>query len=159
MNDLRIVHGSVKMIHCRICESTIPIFVFEGEADVDTMGLCSAGSCERFDVAVLEAEPDEWNDLASGRPEVLQSRIANELGRSDLRILKVLKMEEAGEVPAGTSFAEFRKLYRPPIVVYECPCCSVGEAREHSELTISSFNEIGGRIFTVGRLAIEGAEG
>ena len=91
---------------------------------------------------------------AAGDVSDLQHRIGAELGRHDLKMATVLRIESGNDMPAGTSFAEFRKAYRPPVLVYSCPCCGEGEATETEEFTVDGFAEIGGRILSVGELEI-----
>jgi hypothetical protein len=152
----RIMHGSVITLLCCSCVATIPIFGFEG--DTDTIGLCSASSCDQLDLAIIECSHSEWSDIALGHINALENRIANTLGRNDLHIPKIRRIEKVVELPAGIGFAEFRKRHRPPLLVYYCPCCSSGEAVEQNEFTVSGFKAIGGRIFTIGNLVLEGDE-
>jgi hypothetical protein len=153
--DKRQVAGTIKILTCNTCCTKLPFVTFEGEADVDTIGLCSAGSCERLDVAIIEAAPNEWSDLAVSKPEKLQDRIRQELGRDDLHVISVKRVESGSEAPSGTSFSEFRKAYRAPILVYSCPCCGTGEAMETEELTVDGFAAIGGEILEIGGLRLQ----
>jgi hypothetical protein len=148
------VFGTIKILKCASCEAIFPLAAYEGEADTDTIGLCSAGKCNSLEVAIAEATSVEWNQLASGDVKDLQRRIGTELGRDDLKIATLLRIEPGKNAPAGTSFAEFRKAYRPPVLVYSCPCCGEGEATETKEFTVDRFAEIGGRILPVGELEI-----
>jgi hypothetical protein len=153
--DQRLVTGTIKILTCNTCSAKVPLVTFDGEADVDTIGLCSAGSCERLDVAIVEAALTEWNDLADSKPEGLQVRISQELGRNDLHVVSVKRVESGSEAPSGTSFAEFRKAYRAPILVYSCPCCGTGEATETEELTVDAFAAAGGEILGIGGLSLQ----
>jgi hypothetical protein len=155
MTDKRKVFGTIKMLECTSCEVTLPVAAFEGEADTDTIGLCSAGKCNGLEVAIAEATPTEWSSLAAGSVSHLQDRIGAELGRDDLRVATVLRVEQGNEIPAGTSFAAFREAYRPPLLVYSCPCCGEGEAKEIEEFTVDAFIALGGGILSVGALEIE----
>ena len=153
-SDTRHISGTIKALKCRSCEATVHIVTFEGESDVDTIGLCSAGSCRGLDVVIVEANPAEWNELAAKNTSTLQSRIAEELRRDDLYIVNILRIEDTNETLAATSFAEFRKAYRPPSIIYSCPCCSNGEAVETDELTVAAFKKMGGEVFAIGGISL-----
>jgi|GEM_PF-2201943 len=155
MTNTRQVWGTIKMLECSLCKATLPIAAFEGEADPDTIGLCSASQCDGLEVVVADANPAEWSDLAIGNVSDLLVRIGAEVGRDNLKIATVLRVESGDETVAGTSFAEFKKGYRPPAIVYSCPCCREGEATEVEEFTVEGFKQIGGSILPVDGLSFE----
>jgi len=157
MTNTRQVLGTIKILECSLCKATLPIAAFEGEADTDTIGLFSASQCDGFEVAVADATPAEWSDLAIGNVRDLLARIGAEVGSDNLKIPTVLRVESGDETVAGTSFAEFRNAYRPPTIVYSCPCCHEGEAIEVEEFTVEGFKQIGGSILPVDGLSFESA--
>jgi len=150
----RSIKGSIDMIACASCQTRFPIFSFEDEADTDSIGLCSAGSCASPEVVIAEATNAEWNEIVETKSTALPNRIIDALGRDDFRIAQVIRVEKMAAAPQGTSFAEYRKLYRRPIVVYSCPCCFVGEATLSEELTLQQFYVIGGKVLMVGNLEL-----
>jgi hypothetical protein len=152
----RIVEGTILRLRCDACSSVFPHFLFSGEEDSDTAGLCSASSCEKDELVIAEAEPSEWNDLAHTDAAV-GSKIAEQLQRNDLKVVRLLRVErETGAT--GLSFSDFRKAYKPPTLIYSCACCANGESRAIEEITVEAFQKAGGRIITTGRLALsEGA--
>ena len=44
------------------------------------------------------------------------------------------------------SFADFKKSYRPPVMVYSCAACEAGESRVVGEFSVDEFTNSGGRI-------------
>lgn len=131
-----------------------PHFLFSGEEDTDTVGLCSASSCNQNEVVIVEAEPDEWSDLESTRTMAIEKRLAQQLGRADLKVLRLLRVERETTPAAGLSFREFQKGYKPPVLVYSCACCGKGESRVIEEITAGDFEKSGGQILVTGRLTL-----
>ncbi|MFA7293734.1 MAG: hypothetical protein WC023_15950 [Rhodocyclaceae bacterium] len=131
-----------------------PHFLFSGEEDTDTAGLCSASSCNQNEVVIAEAEPDEWNNLESTWTLVIEKRLAQQLGRTDLKVLRLLRVERETTPAAGLSFREFHKGYKSPMLVYSCACCGKGESRVIEELTVGDFKKSGGQILVTGRLTL-----
>ncbi len=152
-SNLRKITGSVKLISCAACNATIPLFAFEVETDTDAIGLCSAGCCNSYKLAVFEVNIDEWKALRSNYNNDLPPRINQELNEPDYRMVHILRIERFDDPPAGTSFAEFRRQYHPPQVIYSCPCCG-GEGVVNKEMTVDQFNKIGGSILTLGNLVL-----
>ena len=152
-SNLRKVSGSVKLISCAACSATIPTFAYESETDIDTLGLCSAGYCNAHKLVLFEVSMDEWKELNFKHPNDLPLRIDQELDNSDFRMVHILRVEKFDEPPAGISFAEFRRQYHSPKVIYSCPCCG-GEGVVNSEMTVDQFRKIGGSILTLGNLVL-----
>jgi hypothetical protein len=66
----------------------------------------------------------------------------------------MIRTENGFTPPRGTSYAEFSKLYRPPILVYSCPCCDNGEATEIANYSVSDFIDLGGQVMVIGDLML-----
>jgi hypothetical protein len=152
--EKNVVTGSIKMITCRSCNSEIPLFAFDSETDVDSVGLCSAAQCNDLRVVVAETTLDEWKMMESGEVVNLQSRIVGASGVEDLHILLMRRIERGPEPAVGVPFSEFRKAYKPPVVIYSCPCCNSGDAVVTQEYSVPEFEELGGRVVTVGSLVV-----
>ena len=150
----RLVAGTVLRLRCESCKATFPHFLFSGEVDAGTMGLCSASSCDQNQVVLVEAEPSEWSDFEGIAVSSIESRLASELARDDLRVPRLLKVERDESSPVGVSFRDFRKAYRPPVSVYSCACCRDGESRAVSEMSVDEFGKSGGRVLATGRLVM-----
>ncbi len=142
-------------LRCESCGSTFPHFTFSGEKDTDTAGLCSASSCERNEVVLVEALPVEWNDLEGDGTAAIERRLAAHLQRSDLRVLRLLAVERAAVAAAGTSFRDFRKAYKPPSMVYTCACCATGKSRSVASRSAEDFVKSGGLVTPTGRLVVQ----
>lgn len=151
----RFVRGSVKIVTCRACHSSMPVFDFESETDTDTVGLCSAARCDSADLVLAETTLDEWRGIQSGDISGLLSRLRDLSGMKDLCVLGIRRIEQSDHPPAGIPFSEFRKLYKPPVLIYACLCCLDGDALETQEMLISEFEKMGGRIVALGNLVLD----
>lgn len=148
----KVVRGSVAIVTCQACQASLPLFEFEVESDTGAVGLCSATRCNGSDIVIAETTLEEWKAMQSGELSTLPLRLS---GFSDFHVLHIKRIEKSPAPPAGISFAEFRSLYKPPVVVYACPCCTDGEAIKTREVTTSEFEGMGGRIVALGSLIIE----
>lgn len=150
----REVEGTIQRLRCDACGSVFPHFLFSGEEDSDTAGLCSAAVCGQKEVLVIvEADPSEWNDFASGVVASLEDRLKKQCAFGDLKVIRLLRVERE-PAAAGLSFSDFRKAYKPPVPIYSCVCCDTGESRISEEVTVKDFVNSGGRILLTGRLAL-----
>lgn len=154
MTPKRIVAGTILTLFCDACKARFPHFLFFGDDDIDTAGLCSASSCDKNEVVIFEATPTEWNDFEKSGISEIETRLALELRRGDLRVLRLLKIERDKNIQTGLSFRDFKKKYVAPTVVYSCPCCPDGKSHALEELTLDEFQKSGGRITLTGRLVL-----
>lgn len=114
MNIERVVHGTVLMLRCHACGATFPHFLFSGENDTATAGLCSLSRCNQNEVYIGEATAVEWNDFEGASRKAFEKRMRHEFGVSDLKVIRLLRVEEIDTSMPGQSFQEFRKSYTPP---------------------------------------------
>lgn len=150
----REIEGTIQRLHCDACGSVFPNFLFSGEEDSDTAGLCSAAVCSQKDVVlIVEANSSEWNDLALGVVASIEDRLREQCSFSDLKVVRLLRVEHEPAAP-GLSFSEFRKAYKRPVPIYSCVCCTTGESRVVEEITVRDFVDSGGRILLAGRLTL-----
>lgn len=150
----RSVTGMVLRLRCNACGAVFPHFLFSGDEDGDTVGLCSASCCDKSEVVILEAEPSEWNNFESAGILAIEERLALQFGRADLKVLRLLRVEHEITSGTGLSFRDFKKAYQPSVLVYSCACCAEGESRAIEELTVGDFQKLGGRIFVAGKLTL-----
>ena len=127
--DLDSVEGTILRLRCQACGAQFPHFQFTGERETETSGLFSASSGKADEVLVFEARPEEWKDFDRAGATLAEKRIAQDLGRDDLRVIRLLRIESALTMGQGMSFADFKKSYRPPVMVYSCACCEAGESK------------------------------
>jgi hypothetical protein len=153
-NGRKLVRGSVKIVQCRECNSNMALFVFESETDVDSVGMCSATKCDGLSIIVAETTLDEWKDIESGKLSKLPSRLIDNPAMNAFHILHIKRIEQSPQPPAGVPFSEFRRSYKPPAVIYSCPCCGDGDAVETQEVTLSEFEGMGGHIVALGNLVV-----
>jgi hypothetical protein len=154
MTTKRIVSGTILELCCQACNATFPHFLFSGEDDIETAGLCSASTCKKNEVVVAEAEPTEWSTFEQAGVLEIEKRLAQQLVRDDLRVLRLLRIEREEVVGAGMSFRDFKKSHKPAVLVYSCACCRDGESRATAEKTVDEFQASGGRIVVTGRLTL-----
>lgn len=154
MEQKRTVTGTVMKLRCGNCGSTFPHFVFSGEKDTDTDGICSASSCEKNEVVIAELLQNEWNDLDNTGASNFQHRLSLLLDRHDLRVIRLVRVEQAQNPSAGLSFRDFAKSYEPPVLVFSCACCTNGESKLYEELTLDDFRLSGGNVLAVGHLVL-----
>jgi hypothetical protein len=151
----KVVRGTAKIVTCRNCQASLPLFEFDSETDTDSVGLCSAARCNGLDIVIAETTLEEWKAIQSGTLTTLPARVSGSSEMKDFHVLHIKRVEQGSNPPAGIPFSEFRKLYKPPVVIYACPCCRGGEAIETQELTVSEFEKRGGRIIALGGLVVE----
>lgn len=149
----REVTGTILRLRCEACGSVFPHFLFFGDSDSSTAGLCSASRCRKDEVVIAEVDSSEWGALASAESSSIEARLMKEFSVADLKVVRLLKVQH-GASAAGLSFGDFRKEYKPPIQVYSCVCCGNGEARSIEAVAVRKFEDSGGRILLSGRLAL-----
>jgi hypothetical protein len=148
-----VVPGCIKRVACQRCGATVPFFEFDLENDVELMGLLSAGKCNELKVVVAEISLDERNAVEAGEIAGLPPRL-NSPERDGFRIVRVKNTRQ--DLPSSDlPFSEYRKLYSPPVVVYSCPCCGLGDALVETEMSLSEFELHGGEVLILGDLALQ----
>lgn len=150
----RIVQGTILRLRCDSCGSIFPHFLFSGEGDADTVGLCSASSCRENEVAITEVDSYEWRNFDHAGRASIEKKLATQFARCDFRVVRLLRVGREEHSAVGLGFSDFQKAYKPPVLIYACVCCATGESRAIQEITIGDFNLAGGRIFLAGRLAL-----
>lgn len=153
-NTRRLISGSVLKLRCRGCGSVFSLFQFDGENDLETLGLVSVSTCIENEIIIVEALQDEWNSLDNFGASMLETRIAHEFNLRNARVIRLLRSEATSLPAAGTSFETFRRSYVPPVLVFSCPCCEAGESSVIEDMTLSNFEAAGGKIFLTGRLVL-----
>ena len=155
MDLMRKVSGDVQEVRCDACGSVFHHFLFFGEDDTETAGLCSASRRNILDVVIAEATPDEWRACDGNGLSLLEARLSDALNLTDLKVLRLLRVEQSGSAAAGKSFKDFLQTYTPPTLVYACPSCSQGKAHVIAEFTADEFKARGGKLTAIGDLYIE----
>jgi hypothetical protein len=149
----REVAGTILSLRCEACGSVFPHFLFLGDGDSSTAGLCSASRCRKDEVVIAEVDSSEWGALAVAESSSIEARLMKEFSLADLKVVRLLRVEH-GASAAGSSFGDFRKAYKPPIQIYSCVCCVNGEARSIEAVEVKRFEDSGGRILLSGRLTL-----
>lgn len=125
-----------------------PIVRFTGDTDMVTEGWVSLTSTERPEVVVTQATAEEWNSLESTGASQIEARINRQLGRNDLRYVRLMRVEDQGN-PKGVSFQEFRKAYKPPKLLYQDIYSPTSQASEVSQTTRADFERGGGKVLVI----------
>lgn len=146
MNQPRKIIGTVLKLRCAKCNQSFPHFRLIGDVDTDTADIGTMTSCVTNEVVVSEMLPDEWNSWETGGALHFEKRISQELGRNDLRTLRLIRTEQTRSVPNGIGFKEFRENFVKPQLVYSCIHCKEGEAKTVEEMSVEHFRRVGGEI-------------
>lgn len=154
-DETRTVKGTILRLQCQACSAVFPHFQFSGERETETGGLFSASSGKADEVFIAEATADEWKDFDRAGATLAERRLALEKGRDDLRVIRLLRIESALTTGQGMSLADFRKSYRPPVMIYSCACCEGGESRVVGECSRREFEQAGGCIGLSDGLALQ----
>lgn len=155
VSNNRIVVGTVLKLGCQQCGATFPHFVFSGDTDMATVGLCSASSCARDALVLFEVEAAEWRDFALGEVAAIEERLARQFPGEALRLVQLLRVESDDSAAKGMSFRDFKKVYKAPVLVYACICCVDGESRAQDEISTEKFRRAGGNIMLTGQLLLQ----
>ncbi|AXQ28018.1 hypothetical protein D0B54_04730 [Solimonas sp. K1W22B-7] len=145
MNPI-VVTGSILRLRCQACGALFPHFQFSGERETEAGGLFSASSGKLDEVFIAEATEPEWKDFDRAGATLAEQRLAQQLGREDLRVIRLLRIESALTGGQGMSFADFKKSYRPPVMVYSCAGCGEGESKLVEEISVEEFQLAGGNV-------------
>jgi len=132
------------ILWCRSSQTgkEFPIVQFSGDTDMATDGLVSLTSTSKPEVFVTTVTAEEYNADKKGTLKC-EERVNRELSRIDLRVNFHVRIESASP-PTGTSFQEFRKLFKPPMLFYRDIFSESGEAAVVKEETVDSFRSSGG---------------
>ncbi|HYC67248.1 hypothetical protein [Brevundimonas sp.] len=149
----RKVDGELVRLKCRACGGEVSHLVPGGDSDMATNGLGTAASCSTDRVALGEMTTEEWAAGEAGLAS-FEGRIQSALGLHDLKVVPFLRAEKQTAAKAGEPFPLFRSRYRPPVLIYRCPCCGVGEAEVVATMSIAEFRARGGEILIDGNVEI-----
>jgi hypothetical protein len=153
MNQSRPVTGTVLELICSVCKKTFPHFRYSGDTDMLTLGLASVTSCEKNEVVLAELTADEFRLAANGE-QPFEQRLQNQLNRNDLRVVRLISVQDKPTPLHGERFQDFQKRYSPATLVYSCACCAEGISRVEREATVEEFEQSGGKISALGQLEI-----
>lgn len=99
-------------------------------------------------------DPVEWNTFEGDGARRFEQRLSQQLGRSDIRVLRLLHVDKQSRPLRGLSFADFKKAYMPPTLYFSCACCPDGQSSSVLELPVEEFRNSGGLVTVLGGLAL-----
>jgi hypothetical protein len=128
-----------------------PVVLFSADTDMATAGWVALTSVEKHEVVVTELTVEEYRATTNGSSGYLQveKRINAALGRADLKCPWYVRAEESGPSGKTLSFQEFREVYRPPVIYYRDIFQPDAVAREVSRVSLSHFEQTGGKLIVV----------
>ena len=130
-------------------------FEFIGESDQDTYGLlCFTQISCPTNLFITEMNTSELaiSDFAIAL-EVIKNRVSNEINVQDLVSLKIIRFDNKVN-GINTRFQYFLKTYESPVPIYESIFDHTQEARQVDELSISTFEKLGGQIKFIGSITL-----
>jgi len=115
----------VHKLRCSRCGETVFTAIF---ADQPSDGLVALTNINAPELVVDELTSEEYS--SSNPDPLVEERVARELGRQDLRVVRFLRADDPS---------------RPHHLTYRCPHCQ-GEAATEERLTVTQYKETGGVI-------------
>ncbi len=146
---MRWVEGIVSILQCAHCRQLTAHLIFSGDTDMVTMDLAALSSIVAEEIVVTLLEDEDYSDDTG---KTLQARVNAQLGRDDLRFVRLLRSEDTN--PGGVSIREYMRAWRPPRVIYACPKCEIGEATEFRSATPSDYRRDGGMLTILAELEL-----
>ncbi len=140
--------GTISWLRSCSTERKFPILVFHRDVDFATACLASVTGVERHDIVAFSLIDDEYN---TDDVSFCERRINTELGRTDLRTVRLLRSVETFDAPAGISFQEYQRLYTPPKLFYTDIHDLDGEAELIRDESIDDFIRAGGTLIDMVR--------
>lgn len=132
----------VECLRCESCRREFPQVVFTGDTDMLTAGLASLTALTHNEVVLARLTGAEYN-LGKAGASLFQDRIALQLSRTDLALVKIKRWETFTKKP---KIVRFGFPLTEMIGVYECLYCPEGEARTFKTLNAERFEAKGGLI-------------
>ncbi len=118
MNATRKIRGQIGWLKCSACRKEFPVFIFSGDVDMSTDGLCSSVDLKSKKIYIYEAH---------NRDEFCR--------KSDCIEPELLSVEREVYRP-GESFQEFLRRSRGrDVYKYRCPICCGSDAVMQQKLT------------------------
>lgn len=153
--NAKLIDGQIRKIESLTDSKVFFDFEFWAESDEDTYGLlCLVQLSNPRNLFIVEMTPDELTISSDSTGlETVKNRIANATGVSDLVFPKLVRFDEKkSDVKGG--FQAYLKAHEKPVAVYESIYDKAKEAVQVGRLSISEFEEQGGKIILLGNLSM-----
>lgn len=144
-----LIDGYVQRTRCGECSTRSVAFTFLGDTDMTTFGLVAGASDDR-QLALGVLTPAEFEAGERGL-DGFCNRASAAFG-VNFHPVRV-KRYEGGIAPAGVSFAEFQRAYKPANPVFVCLSCG-GDAAVQDQEVANEFQKAGGVINLLGDVAL-----
>ena len=139
--------GTIQWLSSTATGKTFPNLVFRGDVDFVTSGLVALTSTSKTEIVATTFQPEEV--YLHDRPEFAErceERINQELERTDLRIVSLLRTESDPIDAAGMSFQEYQARVKPPRLFYRDIHAEGSEAQVVREESIDDYIAGGGTL-------------
>lgn len=145
------IYDEVLWLRSQATTKLFPIAQFSGDTDMVTAGWISLTSTERTEIVVTQLTAEEYGVKAKDPTRYLQAeqRVNSALKRVDLRCIWLVRAEQVGPSGKGLSFQEFRKVYRPPKLLYRDIFSSTSLAEVVNRATRAEFERDGGKLIVL----------
>jgi len=142
------IYNTILWLESQRTGGRFPMAQFSGDTDMVTAGWVSLTSISCHEIVVTQLTAEESQASASEPSAYVQveNRVNAALGRDDLRIPWLVRIEERGSQAVGLSFQEFRKVYRPPRLLYRDILAPDSLSEELSRVSREEFESSGGRL-------------
>jgi hypothetical protein len=114
------IYDTILWLESQATGRHFPTVLFSADTDMATAGWESLTSIHRHEIVVTQLTAEEFQATARNPSAYVQveNRVNAVLGRDDLRVPWLARIEERGPQAAGLSFQAFRNAHRPPRLLY-----------------------------------------
>ena len=142
------IYDTILWLESKHTGGRFPTVLFSGDTDMATIGWVSLTSISCHEIVVTQLTAEESRATASEPTAFTQveNRINATLGRDDLRIPWLARIEQRGPNAAGLSFQDFVKAHRPPRLLYRDILAPDSLSEELSRESREQFESSGGRL-------------
>lgn len=147
------IYDSILWLKSEKTGKKFPAVQFSADTDMATTGWVSLTSPINHDLVVATMTDDEFNHATEGSSGylLLEARVNMALERTDLRCTWLAAVVEPSyDIDIATlSFQQFRKIARPPTLLYRDIYSDTTFATIESEVSRRDFEQKGGRFLVL----------
>jgi hypothetical protein len=142
------IYDTILWLESRPTGRRFPTVQFSADTDMVTAGWVSMTSISRHEIVLTQLTAEE-SQATTREPSAyvqVENRVNAILGRDDLRVPWLVRIEERGPQADGLSFQESLKVYRPPRLLYRDILALDSLSEEISRVSREEFESSGGRL-------------